>query len=898
MTDLRDTSRDERLLAAHGYRQELERGLSLWSSFSVGFATISPVVGIYSVMSLGAMSMGPSWVWVVPLCLLLQFGVALVYAELSSQFPLAGGCYQWVRRLVGDRLAWFTGFLYLASALASLTTVAYLGGFWLGLLATGAPPSANGQVLCGALLLALGLAVNLLGINPLKYFVNAGIVAEAIASIGIGVLLLLFFRNHPLDLLFSGPGGTGGADGAYLDGVLTALAVGGWAFLGFDACSQISEETTDARVSTPRAILRSMLVVGFTVMLTAFAVTLSYQDIGAVISGQVVDPVTPAVVDAFGAWAERPFVAVVLIAFVACVVSVQTYIGRAIFGMARDAILPGSALLRRVDRRKVPMAAMVCSTLLASLGLALGLNATAVGTLIAFGSGGFFVGFPILHPLARPGSRLAVVRGAQRRLAAGQPRPARRALVPGLGGGRGVLRAGRVRSALHGHRQAASAHRHQPQLRRSAGGLTRTRRPFRRLLRLFSHAGFAPGGARLILLSRSIAMSDLHYWNYPTDILCGVGALEQLPRRCALAGARRPLLVTDPGMLALEPLRLVRECLERAGIDHDLFHELSSNPSLAEVQGGARRFEAGGHDALIALGGGSALDAAKGIALLSRDPHGLERFEWTQTLRSYPTLADYPLLGLPPLLALPTTAGTGSELGREAVLTDTQLGIKRVVGHRELLAACVFLDPRLTRGLPPALSAATGMDALTHHLEALFSPLYHPMSAGIALEGVRLVRQHLENAVRDGNDLAAREGMLVASASAAVAFQKGLGGVHALAHPLGARHHLHHGLLNAVLLPYVLLANRPAIEADAARLARYLELDEASFDGLLAWILELRARIGIPANLAALGLDGEDAQWVGEQALADLSSSATNALPLDARDYARIYRQAVAGTLA
>ncbi|MCO3719930.1 APC family permease [Pseudomonas aeruginosa] len=328
MTDLRDTSRDERLLAAHGYRQELERGLSLWSSFSVGFATISPVVGIYSVMSLGAMSMGPSWVWVVPLCLLLQFGVALVYAELSSQFPLAGGCYQWVRRLVGDRLAWFTGFLYLASALASLTTVAYLGGFWLGLLATGAPPSANGQVLCGALLLALGLAVNLLGINPLKYFVNAGIVAEAIASIGIGVLLLLFFRNHPLDLLFSGPGGTGDADGSYLDGVLTALAVGGWAFLGFDACSQISEETTDARVSTPRAILRSMLVVGFTVMLTAFAVTLSYQDIGAVVSGQVVDPVTPAVVDAFGAWAERPFVAVVVFLIVAACALWARLVGR------------------------------------------------------------------------------------------------------------------------------------------------------------------------------------------------------------------------------------------------------------------------------------------------------------------------------------------------------------------------------------------------------------------------------------------------------------------------------------------------------------------------------------------------------------------------------------------
>lgn len=398
MSDARPASvnPDEHLLASHGYRQELDRGLSLWSSFSVGFATISPVVGIYSVMSLGAISIGPSWVWIVPLCLLLQLSVALVYAELSSQFPLAGGCYQWVRRLVGDRLAWFTGFLYLAAALASLTTVAYLGGFWLGLLLTNEPPSANTQVACGAALLALGLGVNLLGINPLKYFVNAGIFAEAIASIGIGVLLLLFFRNHDASLLFTSMGAESASGGSYLSGLLTALAVCGWAFLGFDACSQLSEETTDARVSTPRAILRSMLVVGLTVMLTAFAVTLSFKDPAAVVSGQIVDPVTPAVADAFGAWAERPFVAIVLIAFVACVVSVQTYIGRAIFGMARDGILPGSAVLRRVDRRKVPMAAMVFSTLVASLGLGLGLNATAVGTLIAFGSGGFFFVFLIV----------------------------------------------------------------------------------------------------------------------------------------------------------------------------------------------------------------------------------------------------------------------------------------------------------------------------------------------------------------------------------------------------------------------------------------------------------------------------------------------------------------------
>ena len=387
---------DEHLLHSHGYAQQLHRGLSLWSSFSVGFATVSPVVGIYSVMSLGAMNAGPSWVWIVPLCLALQLLVALVYAELASQYPLAGGCYQWVKRLAGDRWAWFTGFMYLASALASLTTVAYLGGFWLWLLATGEPPSANAQVLSGAALLVLGLAVNLLGINPLKYFVNAGIVAEAIASIGIGVLLLLFFRNHSFALLLQGLSSTSTGDGRYFSGFLTAMAVGGWAFLGFDACSQVSEETADARTSTPRAILRSMILVGLTVMLTAFAVTLSYTDTAALVSGQVIDPVTPAVVDAFGAWTERPFVAVVLVAFIACVVSVQTYIGRAVFGMARDNILPASALLRRVDKRKVPFAAMVFSTLFASFGLTLGLNATAVGTLIAFGSGGFFFVFLIV----------------------------------------------------------------------------------------------------------------------------------------------------------------------------------------------------------------------------------------------------------------------------------------------------------------------------------------------------------------------------------------------------------------------------------------------------------------------------------------------------------------------
>ena len=392
-------------------------------------------------------------------------------------------------------------------------------------------------------------------------------------------------------------------------------------------------------------------------------------------------------------------------------------------------------------------------------------------------------------------------------------------------------------------------------------------------------------------------MSNLHYWNYPTNILCGSGAIEQLPHHCRISGAKHPLLVTDPGLLTLPPLKRVRDVLDKAGIRYGMFHDLSGNPTFEEAIAGAGAFTAGGHDLIIAVGGGSAIDVAKGIALASRDPQGLERFEWRHLIAHYPTLADFPHLGLPSLLVIPTTAGTGSELGREAVLTDAARGIKKIVGHRELLAACVFLDPDLTTGLPSGLTAATGMDALTHHLESLFSPLHHAMSAGIAMEGVRLVHAYLERAVRDGDDLEAREGMLVASASAAVAFQKGLGGVHALAHPIGARHHLHHGLLNGVLLPYVLVVNRPAIEETAARVARYIGLADTSFGGLMAWLLELRSRIDIPTTLAELGLDGADAEWVGEQALADISSSDTNALPLTASQYASIYRAAVAGRL-
>ena len=392
-------------------------------------------------------------------------------------------------------------------------------------------------------------------------------------------------------------------------------------------------------------------------------------------------------------------------------------------------------------------------------------------------------------------------------------------------------------------------------------------------------------------------MPALHYWNYPTEIFCGPGALEILAQRCTLLEMRKPLLVTDPGMLALEPLALLKAHLTQADIPFAVFSDIHSNPTLDDVARGVTVFQAGGHDSLIALGGGSAMDATKGVALATVDRQGLARFEWSQVIERYPSLADFPRLDLPKLIALPTTAGTGSELGREAVLTVSEQGIKQVISHPELLPATVILDPILTRGLPAALTAATGMDALTHHIEAFCSPLYHPMSAGVAVEGIRLIRQHLATACADGQDMVAREGMLVASAMAAVAFQKGLGGVHALAHPLGARFHKHHGLLNAILLPYVLIANQPVINADIARLARYLELPQPDFDGFVRWVLQLRKQLGIPHSLSEIGLDADAAAWVGEQALADISSSDTNARPLDAGDYSQIFRNAVHGQL-
>jgi alcohol dehydrogenase class IV len=252
--------------------------------------------------------------------------------------------------------------------------------------------------------------------------------------------------------------------------------------------------------------------------------------------------------------------------------------------------------------------------------------------------------------------------------------------------------------------------------------------------------------------------------------------------------------------------------------------------------------------------------------------------------------------GMAPVLAVPTTAGTGSEVGRASVITDDQAHVKRIIFHAKMLPAVVILDPELTVGLPPRLTAATGMDALSHNLEAYCSPFYHPMASGIALEGIRLVKDWLPKAVQNGSDLDARLQMLVASSMGATAFQRGLGAMHALAHPLGALYDAHHGTLNAILMPYVLQANRSAIEERISSLSRYLDLPQPSFSAFLDWVLALREQIGIPHTLDAIGIDDTQTELIARMAVAD-GSAATNPIQFSESDYAGILRKAVAGLL-
>ena len=380
-------------------------------------------------------------------------------------------------------------------------------------------------------------------------------------------------------------------------------------------------------------------------------------------------------------------------------------------------------------------------------------------------------------------------------------------------------------------------------------------------------------------------------WNYPTNIRQGIGRIAELAVCCKELAMQKPLLVTDPGLVDFPMiLDAVRAC-KNEGLNCKVFSDIVGNPTGENVEQGVKAFRDGDHDGVIAFGGGSALDAAKAIALMVGQDRSLWDFEdvgdnWTRVNTAK----------MAPVVAVPTTSGTGSEVGRASVITDTKQHLKRIIFHPEMLPAIVILDPELTVGLPPHLTAATGMDAFSHALEAYCATYYHPMAEGIALEAIRLVKNFLPRATLDGQDLEARAQIMVASTMGATAFQRGLGGMHALAHSLGALYNSHHGLLNAVLMPYVLQANRNAIESSIERLARYLELDDANFDGFLDWVLLLREQLNIPHTLEEIGIDDLQIETVSTMAVNDPSAGG-NPIIFTAEQYANIFTAALSGEL-
>jgi alcohol dehydrogenase class IV len=322
-----------------------------------------------------------------------------------------------------------------------------------------------------------------------------------------------------------------------------------------------------------------------------------------------------------------------------------------------------------------------------------------------------------------------------------------------------------------------------------------------------------------------------------------------------------------------------------------VFSDLQANPVEENVTKGVAVYRSGKHDGVIAFGGGSALDVGKAIALMVGQNRSIFDFEDREDWYTRVNVA-----GMVPVIAVPTTAGTGSEVGRSSVITDVRDHTKKIIFHARMMPALVIDDPELTVGLPPHITAATGMDALSHCLEAYCAPFYHPMADGIAVEGMRLIREWLPVAVRDGKNIEARSHMLIASTMGATAFQKGLGAMHSLSHPCGANLNTHHGLTNAVVMPYVLAWNRSAIDAKMQRLAAYLGLSNHSFAGVLEWVLDLRRTIGIPNTLSDLGLTTEHAAAFAPHAFADLSTGG-NPLPMDTAMFERLYLNCIRGEL-
>ena len=338
-------------------------------------------------------------------------------------------------------------------------------------------------------------------------------------------------------------------------------------------------------------------------------------------------------------------------------------------------------------------------------------------------------------------------------------------------------------------------------------------------------------------------------WNYPTNVWFGPDRSKQVQQACDVLGVKNPLIVTDPGLLQTP---IIEEINSNLSSKTNIYSDVQGNPTGTNVTNGVKVFLEGNHDGVIAIGGGSGMDAGKGIAFLAHQSRPLWDFE---DIGDWWTRANSDVIK--PIIAIPTTAGTGSEVGRAGVFLNEDNHKKKIIFHPKMLPEIAILDPSLTLNLPKGITAGTGMDALAHCLEAYSSPFYHPMAEGTALEGLRLVKENIQEVYHNGKNIEARAHMLVASMMGAAAFQKGLGAIHSITHPVNSLYHTHHGTTNGTVMPFVLNYNRSTIEDKFVRLASFLDI-KGGFDGIVQWVIDLKKEMEIPETLKDMGVEPGD----------------------------------------
>jgi alcohol dehydrogenase class IV len=388
-----------------------------------------------------------------------------------------------------------------------------------------------------------------------------------------------------------------------------------------------------------------------------------------------------------------------------------------------------------------------------------------------------------------------------------------------------------------------------------------------------------------------MAVEIIGAWNFPTRVIAGPGRIAELPDACHTYGITKPLLVTDRGLAETDLIAGVARRVRDAGIPIGIFSDVKANPTESNLRAGINAFKAGGHDGVVTVGGGSALDVGKCVAFMVAQSRPVWDFEdigdwWTRANTD----------GIAPIIAVPTTAGTGSEVGRAGVITREETHEKKIIFHPLMMPKIAIEDPELAVGLPPFLTMATGMDALAHCFEAYCVRAFHPLADGIALEGMKIIDKYLPRAVENGRDLEARAYMFAAASMGATAFQKGLGAIHSVSHPVGARYDTHHGLTNGVVFPYVVLCNKAAIADKIPHIARALDLPGRGFDAVLSWILSLRRKLGVPHTLAELGVKEADVKAIAADAVKD-PTAAANPRPLNATEFERLTLAAIRGDL-